>query len=343
MAERSFDAVFTSDCEGKFTYISSAAERIFGFTSEEMVERHFSEFLAESEVPRVLRLFGEAMQGRYTEVMPIEVIKKDGTHAHLEVAHSLILDDGRPVGVQGLIRDMTERRRAEDALRREQRLLRQMLELQERERRLISYEIHDGLTQHVFGAQMLLQGLASRVELLPEDVRESFGQALRLLNCGGEEARALINQLRPPILDESGILAAIDFLIAEQSGSATAEIKFHHDGPFEDLPSALQAIVFRIVQEGLANACRHSQSEKVHVALARNNGAIRVEVRDWGRGFDPDKVEENRFGLEGIRERARLFGGKAAIDTAPGKGTRVSVELPDVDHFPIGGDGRSIE
>jgi PAS domain S-box-containing protein len=330
IAERSFDAIFTSDHEGTFTYLSPTIERIFGYTSSEMVGRHFSEFLAEYEVPRVLRLFGEAMHGRYTEVMPIEVVKKDDTAAYLEVSHSLILDNGRPVGIQGLIRDVTERRRAESALRKEQGLLKQLLELQERERQLISYEIHDGLTQHVFGAQMMLLGMEPHMESLPDKAREGFGRVLQLLDFAGKEARTLINQLRPPILDESGLLAAVDFLISEQSTSAAVKIEFQHDGTFEDLAPPLQAIAFRIIQEGLTNARQHSCSKKVRVALARHDGVLRVEVRDWGCGFNPSEVRENRFGLEGIRERARLFGGNATIDTILGRGTCVSVELPAV-------------
>jgi len=331
IAERSFDAIFTADEEGNFSYLSSAVERILGYRSEEMVHRHFCEFLVPSEIPRVQRLFGEALQGAFTEVLSIEAIRKNGTHAHLEVSHSRILDRDRLVGLQGLIRDVTERKRAEDALRKEQHLLRQLLEVQERERRLISYEIHDGLAQRIFGAQMLLQGVEPQIETLPDDARERFGQALQLLNHGGKEARALISQLRPPILDESGILAAIDYLVAEQSALAAVKVGFRKEGRFEGLPTALQAIIFRIVQEGLANACRHSQSDRVHVELARHDGTIRVEVRDWGRGFDPSNVKENSFGLEGMRERARLFGGKTTIDSAPGMGTRITVELPDVD------------
>ena len=329
IAERSFDAIFTSDHQGYFTYLSSAIERILGYTSNEMVDRHFTEFLAEGEVPRVLHLFSEAMQGRYAETLTIEVVKKDGSHAHLEVSHSRIFDNGSPVGIQGLIRDVTERKRTEDALHREQRLLKHLLELHERERRLISYEVHDGLAQCIFAAQMMLQALEPRLELLPDNAQNSFRQALRLLNHSGMEARMLISHLRPPILDESGVLAAIAYLIAEHSVSATANIELQHEGAFEDLAAPLQAIVFRIVQEGLSNACRHSQSQKIRVALARHPGVIRVEVRDWGCGFDPSLVQENHFGLEGIRERARLFGGKALIETAPGQGTCITVELPE--------------
>ena len=89
-------------------------------------------------------------------------------------------------------------------------------------------------------------------------------------------------------------------------------------------------VVYRIVQEGLTNARTHGQSDTVRVSIVEQGHRLRIVVRDWGVGFDPRNVQENRFGLEGIRERARLLGGKCRIRSAPGRGTAVVVELPVV-------------
>ena len=86
--------------------------------------------------------------------------------------------------------------------------------------------------------------------------------------------------------------------------------------------------IYRIVQEGLANACKHGKSERVRVALVQQGSGLRVEVQDWGVGFDPSRIGEQCFGLEGIRERVRLLGGQSTIESAPGKGARIAVELP---------------
>ena len=90
----------------------------------------------------------------------------------------------------------------------------------------------------------------------------------------------------------------------------------------------MQNTVFRIVQESLSNACRHSRSRRIHVALRERDGRIHISVRDWGVGFNPDDVQQQRFGLQGIRERVRLLDGRVAIESAPNEGTHVSVELP---------------
>ena len=90
----------------------------------------------------------------------------------------------------------------------------------------------------------------------------------------------------------------------------------------------MENAIFRIVQESLNNACRHSRSDRIRVALARRGDRICIDVRDWGVGFDPSAVAEQRFGLQGIRERVRLLDGRVAIESAPAQGTHISVELP---------------
>ena len=92
----------------------------------------------------------------------------------------------------------------------------------------------------------------------------------------------------------------------------------------------MENAVYRIAQEALTNACRHSKSKKIKVELVQNGDQLRIVVQDQGVGFKLEDVEEGQFGLAGIRERARLLGGKATIDSKPGKGTRIAVELPIV-------------
>jgi beta-phosphoglucomutase len=116
--------------------------------------------------------------------------------------------------------------------------------------------------------------------------------------------------------------------VYEQNRAGEAEIEFEHDMGDERLPPPLENAIFRIVQESLTNAARHSRSDKISVALTQRGNHICVDVRDWGIGFDPSSVEERRFGLQGIRERVRLLDGHMAIESAPHEGTHISVELP---------------
>ncbi len=227
--------------------------------------------------------------------------------------------------------DVTHERLANEAVHKEQQLLRQLLELHERERRLTAYEIHDGFAQQLTGAMFRLQGFRETHDRNPAAAWEDFDSAVRLISRAIDETRRLISGLRPPVLDESGIVQAIEYLVCEHERRDGPKIEFAHDVAFERLAPPLESAIFRIVQESLQNACRHSRSDKVRIELMQRRDRIHIDVEDWGVGFSTEAVEEQRFGLQSIRERVRLLDGHVAIESAPGKGTHIGVVLPLVD------------
>ena len=105
-------------------------------------------------------------------------------------------------------------------------------------------------------------------------------------------------------------------------------VEFSHKIAFDRLPPSLENTIFRVVQESLTNTRRYSQSKKVRIRLVQQEDGIRIDVKDWGVGFNPRTIAEGHFGLEGIKERTRLFGGAFTIRSSPGKGTRIVVQLP---------------
>ena len=230
-----------------------------------------------------------------------------------------------------VIRDITERKRAEEALERERRTLKHMLEASDHERRLISYDIHDGLAQELAGAIMQFQIYAQARQANPKDAAKAFDSAMTMLQQSHGEARRLISGVRPPILDESGVMAAIAHLVYDPAFEEGPKIDFRNRVKFKRLAPILENVIYRIVQEGLTNARNHSKSKEIRVSLKQRGDRLRIEIRDWGVGFDPKIVQENHFGLEGIRERARLLGGKCNIKSKPGEGTAIVVELPVVE------------
>ena len=137
--------------------------------------------------------------------------------------------------------------------------------------------------------------------------------------------------LRPMELDEVGLVATIENLVHEASTDKAVKIECSIQVQFQRLAPPLETTIFRIIQESLANACRHSHSDKIRVGVTQVGKRIRIEVEDAGVGFDLEKVDPARFGLLGIRERARLFGGSAIIDSVPSHGTRIAVDLPVVE------------
>lgn len=235
---------------------------------------------------------------------------------------------GRMSGVIIRIQAEESLRESQKSLQKEQKLLKQLLELQERDRKLVAYEIHDGLAQLITGAYYRLQSFQCLHESKPEEAKKAFDEGLRLLDRCVDEVRNLISGLRPPVLDESGVVPAIEYLIRESQKGGGPEIEFHHKMHGKRLPGPLETAVFRIVQESLTNARRHSHSDRVRLDLTENRRWLKVEVRDWGVGFEPQNVESGHFGLEGIRERARLLGGRSSIESSPGNGTHIVVEIP---------------
>ena len=129
-------------------------------------------------------------------------------------------------------------------------------------------------------------------------------------------------------MEEGGLLVAIESLVKEYNQRNKAKIEFCCNVAQLNLAPMLENTVFRIVQECLNNACRHSKSKRVKVELKQHDDQLRIEVQDWGVGFHVDRVGEGHFGLEGIQERAKVFGGQAIIKSCLRKGTDIIVELP---------------
>ena len=225
--------------------------------------------------------------------------------------------------------DVTERKKAEKALKAKQKLLRDLLQVHEQYRQFVSFEIHDGIVQLIARAMMELESAAPNEKASSNNaVNVGVRKAVQLLRDALTDARRLISGLGPPILSESGIISAVAHLVHDVQTQHDVEITFLHEVQFDRLAKPLETAVFRIVQECLTNIVRHSGSHQARIAVAQQGERLQVQVQDWGLGFELDQVGEKGFGLRGIRERARLFGGNATIKSSPQGGTSIVVELP---------------
>jgi len=240
----------------------------------------------------------------------------------------LLDEQGQILGAVHVARDITERKKAREALEKEHRTLKHLFQSTDHERQVIAYEIHDGLAQQLAGAIMQFQTFSYLKDTKPQDAARAYEAGMMMLHQGHFEARRLISGVRPPILDESGIVAAVAHLVSEQRLQKGPKIEFRSEVAFDRLVPILENTIYRIVQEGLLNACKHSKSTRVRVELVQQGENLQIKVQDWGEGFDPARVEGDRFGLEGIQQRARLLGGSTAVKTTPGQGTCLTVELP---------------
>lgn len=203
----------------------------------------------------------------------------------------------------------------------------------ETERNRIARDIHDTVAQSLFG---IAYSLDACINMLPEQADEVKKELieLRTLAVGAhDEVRRSIFDLWPSALTMETFQADLVNYISGYSRPRAFSIIFNHSGDFNSLPSGLRRAVYRMAQEALANSARHSGASSARLCLDVDGGRVTMSVSDEGRGFDPAAAlsrSQNRehFGLHGIQERARALGGDCEIVSAPGKGTRILVELP---------------
>jgi PAS domain S-box-containing protein len=501
--ENASDIVYTHDLKGNFTSVNSAAERILGYTREEVLSRRIADVVAPDHVERARQMIGRKLVEGTSTTYELDSMTKNGRRVLLEVNSQLIYAQGEPIGVQGIARDITERHRAEQELRsREQKqaaiaelgqtalartelpavfddavlcvtrtlgadfctvtellpggqaliacagfgwksglmgratvesglgsqagfallsggpvladdleqesrfkipkvlkehgarsgvsviihgsgepfgalsafackrhtftqtdihflqsvanvlaaaierkrledersrhgteLATRVLQAQEEERKRIARELHDETAQSL---SMLLTNLDLLEPHIPDEnepLRSGFTRVGALAKRTLDETRALSHDLRPTILDDAGLVAALQWIAVEHERAYGSFVRIHAETRHaERLPSEVEVALFRIAQEALTNSGKYAHARRINVSLTFPSDAARLVVKDNGDGFDPDRISgptrKGRLGLYGMRERAALLGGTISVHSARGKGTEVCVELP---------------
>jgi PAS domain S-box-containing protein len=216
--------------------------------------------------------------------------------------------------------------------RRLRDLVGQVLAAQEEERRRVAYEVHDGLAQTAAAAHQLLQAYARHHAPDSAKSREKLDRVLRLVQQTVGEARDVIADLRPTVLDDFGLATAIRQQV-ERLGGDDRQIDYEETLGGERLPAAIETALYRVAQEALANVRKHASSARTRVTLQRLDGSVCLRVQDWGRGFRVEEVTNGggpgeRVGLSSMRERVVLLGGSFGLISRPGTGTEVVAEVP---------------
>ena len=328
--ENARDAMYVHDLQGNYTSVNHAAENLSGYHREEIIGHNFTEFIAREHIPDVHSRFCGKLAQRGETTYEVEVIAKDGRRVPVEVSSRAIYENGEIVGVQGTARDITERKQAQDAL---QMFSRQLIEAQEEERRRIARELHDQIGQVLTAVKMNLHTVqrvcnAAEAGAHIKDNIEAVDEALRLV-------RDLSVDLRPPLLDDLGLVTALRWYVdryAKRTRLASQVIVDLKD-PNERFSRELETACFRIAQEALTNVVRHAHATGVTLRLGKEDGFLRLSVKDDGVGFDPDALQRRArctatLGLLGMQERAHAAGGDINIDSKVSQGTEIRLKLP---------------
>lgn len=325
-------AICMLDPAGRIASWNEGARRITGYTGEHIVGQPFSRFFTEEDNTR-------AKPDALCAIASVEnraedegwLVRKDGSRFRANVVLSTLRNEsGRLRGYAMVIRDITARREAEERLRqhgdRLAMLSRRLVEVQESERRHLARELHDDVGQALTAVKLELQ--AMHVMSASPQIQTALQESLRVVDATLQHVRNLSLDLRPSILDDLGLVAAVRWFVDRQTRRAalTAHVSADPDGI--DLPPDAEIAAFRLVQEAVTNAIKHARARHIRVALSVKDQMLEIAIHDDGIGFDVDKarvraVRGDSMGLLSMEERMQSIGGTLRIQSSPRGGTRV--------------------
>ena len=322
--ENSMDAVFLTVPDGKITAANPAACALFGRTEEEF-RRIGRSGVVDPDDPRLAAALQErAANGKI--LCELTCMRKDGTKFPAEVS-SVVMNEGRRSFV--ILHDITKRKQSEETL---QRYSQRLIVLEDELRKTIAVELHDDIAQEVTALGLNLGHLRHSLPMESGNkVRELLDDARMLTKEINRTVRNLMVDLHPPVLDDFGLVEAIRSCVALCGLRTGIQIDLQADPEFPRLSAKKEIALFRIFQEALNNVAKHSAATRVSVSLQSGDASVRLSISDNGKGFTPQASSpmptRNGWGLTIMRERAKLVGGSFRLDTQPGKGTSILVEI----------------
>lgn len=324
------------DKAGRIVAVNRLAEQLFGYAGKEFLVLPIDTLLPENHRDRHAQHRATYMtnpQPRPMETgLDLVALHRDGHEIPVEIALSpLLFEDDLCILV--VVRDITKSKIEEEKLRRSQEQLRalsaRLLALREEERTRISRSVHDEIGQLLSGLKMDLAWLQRRLDPGQESLLDKTEAMSRLIDAAVQAVRRVATELRPGILDDLGLEAAVEWQLQEFQRRTDIHSTLISDMKDNVLDAGATTAAFRILQEALTNVVRHAQASRVEVVLTGNANEVTMVVRDDGRGItDSERDHPRSIGLLGMRERARIQGGTLEVQDVAGRGTTVSLRLP---------------
>jgi PAS domain S-box-containing protein len=329
--ENSHDAIWFHDLKGITIAINNSALLLTGYTMEETKGMPVMKLLTDDGLILARETKTKLLSG-YQLAQPYEqkLVRADGTIAFVKLTTSLVLQDGKPSGFQHIARDVTVEKRMQDNLRY---YVSQITHAQEEERRRIARELHDDTCQSLYAISRHIDNYL-RYNLSMSENNSSFlkGVQKQVVEVLGG-VRRFSQDLRPSVLDDLGLLPALQWLIRETESAYGLSGSLQVSGTVRRFSSEVEVGLFRIVQEALSNIGRHAKAKNTCIVLEFLPDRTVVRISDDGQGFNlpstlADLTRDGKLGLAGMEERTILLGGKLTVHSNPGNGTQVMVNIP---------------
>ena len=330
VCENSPVGILLTKPDGAILSANSAACRIFSMTEAELC-RIGREGVVEMGDPRLQQALAERARTGTSTLSAMTLIRKDGTRFEAEVASTIFSDESGQNLTSMVLNDITERKRAEVRITN---YAKRLLDIEDELRKSIARELHDDIAQELTALGLNLAYVSRHMDGVPENkIRPIIDDSRALTTEVSRSVRALMVELHPPQLEDSGLAAAIRMHAEQFSNRFGIEVTVNADPQCPRLTMKKETAIFRIVQEALSNIVKHAAATRVTIFLSKVGESVRLIITDDGKGFAPQEASPqpngSGWGLTNMRERARLNGGVLSVRSSLGQGTTISLEIKE--------------
>jgi PAS domain S-box-containing protein len=317
--ESANDMVYTHDLGGRVTSINQAGEQFLGQSRIEIIHKSLPDFIAEEQRPAARRWLEDIVDGTAPPTVEWDFLNAARERVRLETSTRLISHEGGQVEVEGIARDVTERRRLE----------KEILEISSREQRRIGHDLHDGICQQLAGIGVLSDILADQLEKLGRPEAGNAHKITELVNQTNVQTRSVARGLFPVRLEENGLVSALEELVHGTGTFSQIHCEFHCEEPILIGDPTLALHLYYIAQEAILNAVNHGNPNHIEIrltAVSANLGAL--SVRNDGARLALPSSQGRGMGIRIMKYRARMIGATIAIHALPEGGAEVLCQFP---------------
>jgi two-component system, NarL family, sensor histidine kinase DegS len=329
--ESALDPIWVNDEEGYIQAANESTARLTGYSVAELRGSNLSLFLADPTLSSLREIHNKLLLGlTLPDSHELKIVRKNGSEAFCKVATNLIVRNSTTRMFQNIARDVTREKRLYE---NQQYYLKEITRAQEEERKRIARELHDSTAQNLIALMHQVENLLDEKATLPISQAKSLWSFYEHIRDVLQEVRRFSRDLRPSILDDLGLIPAIEWLSGETKSNYGIEAGLQINGNERRLTPEAELLLFRIVQESVNNVIKHAKATKVDIEVIFAEKQITLVVTDNGVGFSPPVhmgglIHTGKLGIAGIEERIQLLGGTLKISSEPDRGTSILVSAP---------------